>query len=253
MRGLKNMNVTDELVKALADPKPLYALAGAGDLAAEKVKSASAKGPQALLADLSGSVTSLATRVAAEAPDRLAKVTARLGEVPGRLGEVPGAFDPKLVLDPKAAGETLREAVGRPDVQALRDKAQTLALVQVGRVLEAAGKAVDTYDGLAERGRTVVDRYRGSGSGPADESVIVVVEQVVPESETIDPQNHEIKVESEIDEAVIAEEPVFGAQAEARPEPQPRPRAAKATPKAAADDGAAKAAPRKRTAGPKGA
>ena len=227
------MNVSDELVKALADPKPLYALAGAGDLAAEKVKSASAKGPQALLADLSGSVTSLATRVAAEAPDRFAKVTAR-------LGEVPAAFDPKLVLDPKAAGESLREAVGRPDVQALRDKAQTLALVQVGRVLEAAGKAVDTYDGLAERGRVVVDRYRG-GEGPvAGESVTVVVEQVGPE-DAVDPNNHEIKVESEIDEAVLAEEPVV--------RPQPQNRSAKSGP---AEGAARKTAPRKRAAGPKG-
>lgn len=233
------MNVTDELVKALADPKPLYALAGAGDLAAEKVKSASAKGPQALLADLSEQVTALATRVAAEAPDRFAKVTARLGEVPGGF-------------DPKAAGDSLREAVGRPDVQALRDKAQTLALVQVGRVLEAAGKAVDTYDGLAERGRTVVDRYRGGDAGPAEESVTVIVEQVVPESEAPGATNHEIKVESPIDEAVISEEPV----AKATAEPQPASRSAKpgpATGPGGSAGAARKTAPRKRAAGPRGA
>ena len=239
------MNVTDELVKALADPKPLYALAGAGDLAAEKVKSASAKGPTALLADLSETVTSLATRVAAEAPDRFAKVTARLGEVPGKLGEVPGKLgDVPGGFDPKAAGESLRDAVGRPDVQALRDKAQTLALVQVGRVLEAAGKAVDTYDGLAERGRIVVDRYRGGEAERTPESVTVVVEQVVPETEVQDTLNHEIKVESEIDEAVITEEPAA----------KPRPRAAKATPAAASPTGSARktATPRKRAAGSQG-
>ena len=30
--------ITDEIRKTLGDPKPLYALAGAGDLAAEKLK-----------------------------------------------------------------------------------------------------------------------------------------------------------------------------------------------------------------------
>jgi len=238
------MNVSDELVKALADPKPLYALAGAGDLAAEKVKSASVRGPQAFLADLSESVTSLATRVAAEAPDRFAKV--------------PAAFDPKMVLDPKAAGDTLREAVGRPDVQALRDKAQTIALIQVGRVLEAAGKAVDTYDGLAVRGRGVVDRYRGGETPGTEESVTVVVEQVVPD-DVLDRQNHEIKVESDIDEAVLAEE--TAAESPTQPQPQPQshsqnhsqPHNGKPTPADAAAAARKSSAPRKRATGPKGA
>ena len=226
------MNVTDELIKAIADPKPLYALAGAGDLAAEKVKSASAKGAPALLNDLSGTVTALATKVAVEAPDRIAKVTAK-------LGEVSGGFDPKTVLDPKAAAGTIREAAGRPDVQALRDKAQTLALVQVGRVLEVAGKAVDTYDGLAERGRIVVDRYRGDGERSA-ESVTVVVEQVIAEAEARAAQNHDIQVEVDsVDEAVLADEP----------QEQVKPAAPKASPSASA---ARKTTPRKRSTGTQG-
>jgi len=227
------MNVTDELIKAIADPKPLYALAGAGDLAAEKVKSASAKGAPALLNDLSETVTALASKVAAEAPDRLAKVTSK-------LGEVSGGFDPKVVLDPKAVGGTIREAAGRPDVQALRDKAQTLALVQVGRVLEVAGKAVDTYDGLAERGRIVVDRYRGDGERSA-ESVTVVVEQVIAEAEARAAQNHDIQVEADtVDEAVLADEP----------QEQVKPAAPKASPSASA---ARKTTPRKRSTGTQGA
>ena len=216
------MNVTDELLKAIADPKPLYALAGAGDLAAEKVKSASAKGAPALLTDLSGTVTALAGRVAVEAPERLAKVSAK-------LNEVSTGFDPKIVLDPKAASETLREAVSRPDVQALRDKAQTLALVQVGRVLEAAGKAVDTYDGLAERGRIVVDRYRGGDGERSGESVTVVVEQVIAEAEARAAQNHEIRVDTEVvDEAVLAEETADEKAADEKVEaPKPTPPAAR--------------------------
>jgi heparin binding hemagglutinin HbhA len=227
--GTEIMNVTDELFKALADPKPLYALAGAGDLAAEKVKSASTKGATSLLTDLSETVTALANRVAVEAPDRFAKVTAK-------LGEVPGGFDPKIVLDPKAAGESLRDAVGKPDVQALRDKAQTLALIQVGRVLEAAGKAVDTYDGLAERGRIVVDRYRGDSS--REESVTVVVEQVIAEAEARAAQNHEIKLDVDsadlVDEAELADEPAA----------KPKPAAPKTAPTAR------KSTPRKRPANP---
>src|SRR5436305_12236234 len=60
--------VTDEIRKTLTDPKPLYALAGAGDLAAEKLRDA-----PTLLAEAAGTVTTLATRLAAEAPERLAK------------------------------------------------------------------------------------------------------------------------------------------------------------------------------------
>src|ERR1700736_2693433 len=154
------MNVTDEIRKTLSDPKPFYALAGAGDLAAEKLRDA-----PTLLTEVAESVTTLATRIAAEAPDRIAKVQARLADVPTGL-------DPRAVaagFDPRAARDSLREAVGKADAQALRDKAQTLALVQVGRMLEAAGKAVETYDELASRGKIVVERYRGTGEGAPSE------------------------------------------------------------------------------------
>src|SRR5258708_913738 len=147
------MSVTDEIRKTLSDPKPLYALAGAGDLAAEKLRDA-----PTLLTEVAETVTTLATKIAAEAPERIAKVQARLADVPGGL-------DPRSVVarfDPRTAADTIRGAVGKADTQALRDRAQTIALVQVGRVLEAAGKAVETYDGLAERGKIVVDRYRGA-------------------------------------------------------------------------------------------
>jgi hypothetical protein len=160
--------MTDEIRRTLSDPKPLYALAGAGDLAAEKLRDA-----PLLLTEVASTVTTVATRIAAEAPERLAKVQARLAEVPQNL-------DKNAVtstLDPRTARESIRGVVGNVDTQALRDKAQTLALIQVGRVLEAAGKAVETYEELAERGRTVVERYRAAAEEP--EKVTVVVEQVV--------------------------------------------------------------------------
>lgn len=118
-------------------------------------------------------------------------------------------------------------------------------------MLEAAGKAVDTYDGLAVRGRGVVDRYRGSGTPGTEDSVTVVVEQVVPKG-AADRQNHEIKVESEIDEAVLAEEPSVNGSAAAAGAHTSSPHNGKPTPADAAA-AARKAAPRKRPTGPKGA
>ena len=155
------MNVSDEIRKTLSDPKPLYALAGAGDLAAEKLKDAPERLREAptLLAEASATLTTLANKLAAEAPERLAKVTS----------SVQGA----------AKG-------GRPDPQLLRDKAQTVAIQQVGWLLEAAGKAVETYDELAERGKVVVGRYSGgsetvNGEARDDGAVTVLVEQVTDE------------------------------------------------------------------------
>ncbi|KAB8166942.1 hypothetical protein FH609_011050 [Streptomyces sp. 3MP-14] len=43
----------------------------------------------------------------------------------------------------------------------LRERAQHAALTGVGLALEYAVKARETYDGLAERGKTVVERRRG--------------------------------------------------------------------------------------------
>jgi hypothetical protein len=211
--------VTDEIRKTLTELKPIYALAGAGDFAAEKLRDA-----PTLLAEAAGTVTTLATRIAVEAPERLAKVQST---VQTRLAEVPGALDPRSVvatLDPRTAREQIRGAV---DTQALRERAQSIALVQVGRVLEAAGKAVETYDGLAERGKTVVERYLGSSDAkPSD--VIVVVEQVVvdeaPAAKTAEP-------EAKIEDATVKETTEAPAPAAAKPQAKkttsaPRKRAA---------------------------
>jgi len=219
------MSVTEEIRKTLSDPKPLYALAGAGDLAAEKLRDA-----PTLLTEVAETVTTLANRIAAEAPERIAKVQAKLAEVPGGL-------DPRSVaggFDPRAARESLREAVGKADTQALRDKAQTIALVQVGRMLEAAGKAVETYDGLAERGKTVVERYRGTGEGAPTEVTVVVEQVLVDDAETAAPVEAEKPAAPVVEDAVVAEAPA----------PKPEPAAAPKPQKKAAT-------PRKRTAAPK--
>jgi hypothetical protein len=164
------MSVTDELRKTLTDPKPLYALAGGVDLAASTLRDA-----PILLTEVAGTVTNLAGRITSEAPERIAKVQARIAEVPGAL-----PLDPRSLvsnLDPRAARASFLAAAGKADPQVLRDRVQSLALVQVGRMLEAAGKAVETYDELAERGKTVVERYRNGE--PTATDVTVVVEQVI--------------------------------------------------------------------------
>ena len=199
------MNMTDDIRKTLSDPKPLYALAGAGDLAAEKLKDAPERLRDAptLLAEAGATLTTLANRIAAEAPERLAKVTTSVQDAAGK---------------------------GRPDTQALRDKAQTVAIQQVGRLLEAAGKAVETYDELAERGRVVVGRYTGGESADgqrADEgSVTVLVEQVTDEDELTDAFPDSAAEAAEVfeqrpDSAAEAAE-VFEEAAEAEPESAPK-------------------------------
>jgi hypothetical protein len=243
------MSMTDEIRKTLSDPKPLYALAGAGDLAAEKLKDAPERlrDTPTLLAEASATLTTLANKIAAEAPERLAKVSSGVQDAAGK---------------------------GRPDAQALRGLAQTVAIQQVGRLLEAAGKAVETYDELAERGRVVISRYTGTGAGgesvdgetvpPEQGPVTVLVEQVTDEDEL------DGAAEAETVEVFDAEpEPETAPADEAAPKPDTAAEAAQVFEEAAvaeaevqAEQGAKntaaarkpaakKAAPRKRAAAPK--
>ena len=212
--------VTDEIRKTLTNSKPLYALAGAGDFAAEKLRDA-----PTLLAEAAGTVTTLAARLAAEAPERLAKVQTQLAEVSGALAPRSVA----ATLDPRAARESLRDAVGKADTQVLRERAQSIALIQVGRVLEAAGKAVETYDELAERGKTVVERYLGSGEVKVDEVTVVVEQVVVDEPEASDAEKA-AKPGAKVEDATVTDEPAATAKPQAKKTAStPRKRAASKT------------------------
>ena len=213
------MNVTDEIRKTLSDPKPLYALAGAGDLAAEKLKDAPERlrDTPTLLAEASATLTTLANKIAAEAPERIAKATAT----------VQGVATKGL----------------RPDTQALRGAAQTVALQQVGRLLEAAGKAVETYDELAERGKVVVGRYTGGAESVPGETadaergpVKVVVEQVLEDDEITEARESAEEAAQVFAEAAEAEEATEAAEAaaktqSARKTAPSKPAAKKATPR----------------------
>jgi hypothetical protein len=223
------MAITEDIRRTLSDPKPLYALAGAGDLAAEKIKDAPERLREAptLIAEASATLTTIANKIAAEAPERIAKATATVQGV---------------------ASKSLH-----PDTEAIRGAAQSVALQQVGRLLEAAGKAVETYDVLAERGKVVVGRYTGGaesvpGEGAEAEQgpVKVVVEQVIDEDEiTEEPVESAEEAARVFEEAAEAE---AAADAAVLAEAQEKAREAR---RAAAKPAAKKAAPRKRAAAPK--
>jgi hypothetical protein len=220
------VNVSDEIRKTLSDPKPLYALAGVGDLAAEKLKGAPERLREAptLLAEAGATLTTLANKIATEAPEQLAKVTSSM------QGAATG---------------------GRPDPQVLRELAQTVAIQQVGRLLEAAGRAVETYDELAERGKVVVERYAGAsdsvdGETMDDNAVTVLVEQVTDEElEDAPAAPAEDAAEAFTGETAAEAAEVFEAAAEAEGAEQAA-AAEEAEPKPAR-----KSAPRKRATAPK--
>ncbi|MFE7188804.1 hypothetical protein [Kitasatospora sp. NPDC057541] len=133
------MPITDDIKKTLTDPTPLYALAGAGDLAYEKLREVPGK-VEALAADRKGTQE---------------KATARLAEAQARLVEAQSKVTDTVTALPA-------------DLRTLQEKAQTFALQQVGRAVELAVKAKETYDGLAERGKVAVDRGRGAEAGAAE-------------------------------------------------------------------------------------
>lgn len=126
------MPIADDLRKSLSDPTPLYALAGAGELAVEKLKSVPEK----------------AAALAADRKAAQEKAQARLAEAQTKVTETV---------------QTLPR-----DLRGLQDKAQHLALQSVGRAAELAVRAREVYGELAERGKVAVDARRGE-AGSTDE------------------------------------------------------------------------------------
>ncbi|GAA1901010.1 hypothetical protein [Streptantibioticus ferralitis] len=139
------MAITESVRKALTDPAPLYAAAGAVDLAAEKL----------------GEVPPLLDKLREEAPERFNKVR---------------ATDPKVVQErvtqqAKDVQAKITETLGTVelDLKKLSDSAQDFALRQVGWAAEAAVKAGETYNGLVDRGRGAVRTWRGQAAEEAEE------------------------------------------------------------------------------------
>lgn len=142
------MPITDEIKKTLSDPTPLYALAGAGDLAYEKLRE----------------VPSLVESIAADRKGAQEKATARLHVAQSRLIDAQAKVTETVTALPT-------------DIKVLQEKAQTFALQQVGRAAEFAVKAKEVYDELAERGKVVVVKGRQETSAEIAE----IAQSVAPE------------------------------------------------------------------------
>jgi len=159
------MNLVDNARKTVAttvsNPKPLYFAAGVGDAAVEAIK---------------------------DAPARLSGAGTKAGEVAtavaGRVAGVAETVQSKIALGQlQDDAKALRERIAEPDLRAAREKAQTLLLIQVGRALEVAGKAVETYDGYSERGKAVVERVL---AGRGTDVEVVTLEQERAGSVTVE-------------------------------------------------------------------
>ncbi|MEY9887331.1 heparin binding hemagglutinin HbhA [Catenulispora sp. MAP12-49] len=158
------MNPVDSARKAVTttvtNPKPLYFAAGVGDAAVAALKDAPAR-----LTDAGSKAGEVATSVA------------------GRVAGVAETVQSKIALGQlQGDAKALRERISEPDLRAAREKAQTLLLMQVGRALEVAGKAVETYDGYSERGKAVVERVL---AGRVTEVEVVAVQETRSDDGTV--------------------------------------------------------------------
>ncbi|MCX4748222.1 hypothetical protein OG455_22355 [Kitasatospora sp. NBC_01287] len=136
--------IRNEIKKTLSDPTPLYALAGAGELAYAKLR------------EVPGQLEALAgdRRAAQET------AAARLQEAQARLAEAQAKVVGTVTTLPT-------------DLKSLQDRAQTFAFQQVGRAAGFAVKAKEVYDELAERGKGVVEK----GFTDRPEAPVVTVER----------------------------------------------------------------------------
>lgn len=154
------MAITEDIVKTLKDPTPLYALAGTADLAAEKLKE----------------VPPLIEKIRAEAPERIEKLR----------GTDPKAVQEKVTAQAKDAQTKAQAKVNDflgtidGDLRKLRDSAQDFALQQVGRAAEYAVRAKEAYDGLAERGKDAVATWRGEAAEQVEDIAVAIEPEPVP-------------------------------------------------------------------------
>ncbi|MCT2592897.1 hypothetical protein LHJ74_23790 [Streptomyces sp. N2-109] len=117
------MPIADDIRKTLTDPTPLYFAAGVIDKIREEAPGR------------------IAAARAADPKEVQAKVTAQARATQAKVSEALGDID--------------------TDVKKLREQAQGLALQSVGVAVEYVVKARESYDELAERGRGVVQHWRG--------------------------------------------------------------------------------------------
>ncbi|MCL2554308.1 MAG: hypothetical protein FWE15_16150 [Actinomycetia bacterium] len=154
------MTITDDIVKSLRNPTPLYAVAGTADLAAEKLRE----------------VPALFEKLREQAPERFEKIR----------GTDPKVVQERVSTQAKDAQARLNETFSDLDLKELRDfrrigeSMQGFALQGVGRAAEYAVRARETYDGLAERGKGAVATWRGE----AADDVVEIAAAVEPRKES---------------------------------------------------------------------
>ncbi|NUS13212.1 MAG: hypothetical protein HOY69_17725 [Streptomyces sp.] len=156
------MTITDDIVKSLRNPTPLYAVAGTADLAAEKLREVPAlierireQAPGRFEKIRATDPKAVQEKVAAGAKDAQAKVASGAKDAQARLTETYRDFDIKAFRE-------------KPDFKKLGESVQDLAMQGVGRATGYAVKARETYDGLAERGKGAVAHWRGEDGGDGE-------------------------------------------------------------------------------------
>ncbi len=157
-----NMSLKTELkqnIDKLTDSTAAHAVAGAGDRVAAKLREMQGR---LTTADLQATL--------ADVPQRLATVSekaqAKLSTVPEKIAAM------------RAEPEAAKEAV-RVKARELPERAQDLAV-------QVAGLAVQTYGELAERGRALIDRRRGTDQNAPQQPTAAIVD-VAPRDEAAEP------------------------------------------------------------------
>jgi len=156
------MAIKDDLRKTLTDPTPLYFAAGTAELAYQQAKK----------------VPGIVEQLRSEAPARFESVR---------------QTDPKDVQDKattraKEAQATLtakvNEIVGTldADLKKFGESAQEFALRGVGYAAEAAVKARETYEKVAEHGEEAVKAWRGEAAEEINELAVAVEPEPADES-----------------------------------------------------------------------
>lgn len=157
-----NMSLKTELkqnIDKLTDSTAAHAVAGAGDRVAAKLREMQGK---LATVDLQATL--------ADVPQRLATVSekaqAKLSTVPEKIAAM------------RAEPEAAKEAV-RVKARELPERAQDLAV-------QVAGLAVQTYGELAERGRALIERRRGTDEN-APQQATAAIADVAPRDEAAEP------------------------------------------------------------------
>jgi hypothetical protein len=150
------MAISDDLRKTLADPTPLYFVAGTADLAVQQAKKLADEAPERFERARQADPKAVQEKVTSQAKEAQATLQAK-------FAEVVGSFDTDL----KKLGET----------------AQDLALRGVGVAAEYAVKARETYEKVAEHGEQAVKQWRGEAAEEINEIAVAVEPDPEPKSE----------------------------------------------------------------------